>query len=351
MAGRRRSQLLAEELASNPSVVLGDRHRSRHVFERLCRLTDELTTNGDRGSLRAAQRAVRIAGRLAGPRRCELCRRPFPGPPPKTEESARAFARLAAALRLDGRCGHADKALAFALATDPTDEIRGDLHRRRALLRVYQERWRQALADARTGLRLATPGRRRALALLALGTVFYYTDRFEQAIKRLEEAVETLDPACEHQFTGALVCYATALTKGSDENARAGLRVCADCRARLKPRHRMQRAKLWWVEGLLHHRLGESRKAWQALNRARLALIALRAAPEVAAITADMARIAPLPHAVANMCHEAGKAIPEYHPLAPQLRGLRHAARQKIPAAAGVLREAASRLANCPPAC
>ncbi len=351
MGGRRRSQQLAEELATNPSVVLGDRHRSRHVLERLCRITDELTTNSDRGSLRAAQRAVRIAGRRAGPGRCALCRRPFPGPPSKTEELARAFARLAAALRLRGRYDHADKALAYALGMDLTEEVRGDLHRRRALLRLYQERCDEALADARSGLRLATPGRRRALALLALGTVFYYSSRFEEAIKPLGAAVKTLDPTFEHQFTGALVCYASALAKGTDEHVRAGLRVCADGRARLKPQHRMQRAKLWWVEGLLHHRLGESRKAWQALNRARLALIALRAAPEVAAITADMAGIAPLPHAVGNMCHEAGKAIPEYHPLAPQLRTLSHAARSKIQAAAGVLREAAARLANCPPAC
>ncbi len=75
----------------------------------------------------------------------------------------------------------------------------------------------------------------------------------------------------------------------------------------------------------------------------------MRSAPEVAAITADMARIAPLPRAVASLCHEAGKAIPEYHPLAARLQALNDAETPEIPAAAGVLREAAADLARCLP--
>ncbi len=232
---------------------------------------------------------------------------------------------------------------------DPPAQIQGDLYRRRTHLRIYQERWAEALADAHTALRLSPPGHRRALALLALGTALYEMDSVDEAIKRLKEAVQTLDPVFEHEFIGALICYANALAKGTDEDVREGLRVCADARSRLKPQHRMQRAKLWWVEGSLRHRLGEERKAWQAFNTARLSLVAMKAAPEVAAITADMARVAPLPRTVANMCHEAGGAIPVHHPLALPLQTLREANRGQIPLVAGRLREAAERLAACPP--
>ena len=112
----------------------------------------------------------------------------------------------------------------------------------------------------------------------------------------------------------------------------------------------MQRAKLWWVEGLLHHRLGNDWEAWRALDTARRSLMALNAASEIGAITADMARIAPLPRAVKNLCHEAGQLIPSYHPLFEPLQALRRANQPQIPAAAGALREAAASSAVCPPA-
>jgi tetratricopeptide (TPR) repeat protein len=199
-----------------------------------------------------------------------------------------------------------------------------------------------------------------AFGLIGLGSILYQTDFFEEAIRRLEEAVLTLDPALEHEYTGALICYANALTKGTDEDARKGLEVCAKARKRLKSTHKIQRAKLWWVEGSLYYRLGENRDAWRCLNIARLALVVMKFAPEVAAITSDMARIAMQAHigstaagspaAIENMCYEASKAIPEYHPLAVPLQTLRNAGRSEIPAAAGRLREAAGQLAACPPA-
>jgi tetratricopeptide (TPR) repeat protein len=347
--GRTRAENLAEEVAFSLSVRLEDRHESPHVFDKLCRIVDEMTTSGNRDSLRAARRAVRIAGRLASPGRCKLCQRPFPGTLRKTVELARGFARLAAALRLRCRYDHADAALRTALKMDPTDEIRGDLYRRRGLLRISQERKAAALADTRAALELAPAGRRRAVALLTLGNILYRTSFFEEAIQRLEEAVLTLDPAWEHQYTGALICYANALTKGTGKDARKGLEICAKARRRLKSTHKMQRAKLWWVEGTLYHRLGENRDAWRCLNISRLALVVMKFAPEVAAITSDMARIAMQPHTVENMCYEANKAIPEYHPLAVPLQALRNAGRSEIPAAAGVLRKAAEGLAACPP--
>lgn len=349
MGGRRRSEQLAEELATSPSARLGRHHVTPNVFDRLCRTSGEMTTNGDRAGLRAAQRAIRIAGLLIGPLRCESCQRAFPVKGRKSPRLARGFARLAAALRLRGRHDHADKALMVAFRMEPPDEIRGDLYRRRALLRVYQERFEEALADARVGLRMATPGHRRGRALVAMGIVSFETGAFADAITYLEEAVRKLDPDFEHEFIAGLICFANALAKGTDDDVEEGIRVCSEARARLRPRHKMHRAKLWWVEGLLLQRLGESRRAWQALNTARLSLIAMNAAPEVAAITADMAQIAPLPRAISNMCHEAGKVIPEYHPLANSLYVLRCARQPGIPAAAGALREAASRLAACPP--
>jgi tetratricopeptide (TPR) repeat protein len=349
MGGRKRSEDLAEQLAFHPVVRLGEHHETPYIFDRLCLIIDAMVTNGDRDSLRAARRAVRIAGRLAGPGRCKLCAQRLPGSRPKTVELARGFGRLAAALRLWGRYGHAEAALVTAFKMDPPTEIQGDLYRRRAILRLYQEQEPEAVADACTALLLATPGQRRGRALKTLGVASYETGSFKESILHLEEAVETLDPDLEHSFIAALVCYANALAKGTGEDVRKGLTVCAKARGRLKKSHKIQRAKLWWVEGLLYHRLSADRDAWRCLNTARLSLVLMKIAPEVAVITADMARIAMQPHTVENMCFEAIKAIPDHHPLSEPLQALRCAGRSEIPAAAGVLREAADGLAVCPP--
>ncbi len=129
---------------------------------------------------------------------------------------------------------------------------------------------------------------------------------------------------------------------------RRALKLCAKARSLLKPRHKMQRAKLWWAEGLLHLRLGHRSRAWRALNTARRSLIALEAAPEVAAIIADMARVDPEPLAIRHICQEATQVINGRHPLTRPLRALSRAAREVIPKAAAALREEAGRLASCP---
>ncbi|MCP4660304.1 MAG: hypothetical protein GY856_33300 [bacterium] len=206
----------------------------------------------------------------------------------------------------------------------------------------------EATDDSWTAVRLAMPGPRRARAVKTLGIASYYAEAYGDAIKWLTEAVDTLDPDLKHEYTAALGSFAAALAMSTDDDARWALRICAQARARLKGRHKMQRAKLWWIEGLLHHRLGDDVEAWQALDIARRSLIALRVAPEVAAITADMARISPQPRAIRHLCHEAGKVIVASHPLAEPLRAVASAAQEAIPAAAAALRKAASGLALCP---
>ena len=111
---------------------------------------------------------------------------------------------------------------------------------------------------------------------------------------------------------------------------------------------RLQRAKLWWTEGLLHYRFGDFKAAWWALDVARRSLVALKAAPEIAAVTADMAQISPQPLAVRHLCYEAAEVITAPHILAEHLRTLESATQEEIPAAAAALREAAVRLAPCP---
>ncbi len=77
---------------------------------------------------------------------------------------------------------------------------------------------------------------------------------------------------------------------------------------------------------------------------ARRSLIALEAAPEVAAIIADMARVNPEPVAIRLICREAAQLITGRHPLTKPLRALARAAKQVIPEAAAALREEAARL-------
>ncbi len=335
----RRSKRLALELSEDPLVRLGERHLSRHVLRRLCDEADVKTSCGDPDGLRVARLAVQLAGRLLHLDRWQ--RRPS-----VSTELARAFARLAAALRMAGRLDHAERALTIAREVVPA-HLEGDLYRRRAWLRIYQRRLPEALRDAQRAVEL-TRGREHALALGTLGSTLYYLGDYRGAIDRLAESLTGLDPEDEYRYCGLLVSYVGALAKGTDADARRALELCPELRSKLKDRHKSQRARLWWSEGLLHARLGNEQKAWWSLDIARRSLIGLKAAPEVAAVVGDMAAVSGEPLAVGHICGEAEDVIAEAPPLAGPLRDLARAARELIPEAAAALRQAAHLLAPCP---
>ncbi len=176
----------------------------------------------------------------------------------------------------------------------------------------------------------------------------YYSADYRAAILELEKCLASTDPDAETAYCNAIQNYATALAQGTDEEMQEALELCAKARSLLKRRHKMQRAKLWWTEGLLHHRLGHLKRAWRALNTARRSLIALHAAPEVAAIIAGRARVSPKPLAIQQICREASWLIGDRHPLAHPLRALARSAKDWIPEAAAALRRQAAMLAPCP---
>ncbi len=335
----RKSQKLAQELARNPGAGFGERHLSRNVLRHLCAEADELIGSGDERGLRVARLCCRLAGRLtARPRRCL-----HPG---RCEEWALGFAQLAAALRSEDRLAHAERALQIAFDA-ATPELEGDLYRRRAWLRLYQGRMDDARDDARQGV-LLTTGRDHARALGTLGVVLIYRGEHNEAIHQLELCLETTLPEDEHRYCNALHNYALALSKGDSEQAEKAVELCGKLRSRFKNQHKMQRAKTWWLEGLLHERLGDADTAWRTLDIARRSLAFLGAAPEVAAIVADMARVSPQPLAVQHICYEAAKVIPDAHPLAVPLGGLAGACEEGILDASATLRQAASSIVSCP---
>ena len=330
MAPPRRSVRLARELAFDPAARLENRHVSPHVLRHLCRLADDKISCGDPDWLRVVRLGCRIADRL------------------RTDEArALSFAPLVTGLALTNRLGHAERAVEIALAAAPT-HLKGDLIRRRSIVRMYQGRLSEALEDARTAVELAAGGRSHAVALEVLGIVLYYRGETRAAIRELARALAETDPDADILYDIAIQNYANALGQGTDEEAARALELCAELRSRLKDRHKVQRAKLWWTEGLLHYRFGDLQAAWWALDIARRSLVALKAAPEIAAITADMAQISPQPLAVRHLCYEAAEVITAPHPLTGYLRTLESAAEEEIPTAAAALREAATRLAPCP---
>ncbi len=257
-----------------------------------------------------------------------------------------SFGRLASALRQAGRLNHSERALKIAFADAP-DGLRGYLLRFRCYLRIYQECLPEALEDAEAAVEL-TSGVDHAKSLGALGAALFYSGRRREAISAYEQCLAETDPNSEQAYCNAIQNYATVLAEGTDEEARKALELCDEARSRLKPRHKMQRAKLWWTIGLLHLRLGDHRRAWRALDTARRSLIALQAAPEVAAIIADMARVAPQPLAIRQICHEASEVITGRHPLTRPLRALARATEELIPKTAAALRREACTLAPCP---
>ena len=211
---------------------------------------------------------------------------------------------------------------------------------------MYQGRLAEAQEDSVAAL-AQTTGVEHARALEASGAVAYYRGEFRTAIRQFGKCLKATHPD-DGRYCTAIQNYATGLAQGTTEEMQKALALCARARAMLKPRHKIQRAKLRWTEGLLHFRLGRRTKAWRALNTARRSLIALRAAPEVAAIIADMARVSQRTLAIREVCYEATEVITGRHPLARPLRALARAAQELIPDAAATLRRQASSLAPCP---
>ncbi len=328
MAPPRRSVLIARQLAEDPDAGLSDLHESPHILRHLCGMADEKTTCGDRDGLRVARLCCRIAGRL------------------KTDEAlASSFARLGTALRAANRLDHAGQALRIGLELAPP-HLEGDLLRRRAWVRIWEKRYAEALADAEAALE-RTHGAEHAKSLEALGVAHYYRGDNRTAIEVLGRCLAAVDPDSGTFYCNAIHNYAAALAEGTDEEAARAVELCAELRPLLKYRHKRQRAKLWWMEGLLQHRLGDSRTAWRSLNHARRALVAMEAAAELAGLVADMARVSPEPIAVRLICDEASEVI-VHGPLRRRLESLATAAREMIPQAAAALRDAASRRAPCP---
>ncbi len=329
MAPPRRSERIARELAADPAARLESRHFNPFVFRHLCNLADDAVSYGSADSLRLARLCCRIATRL------------------KAEDArAHGFARLASALRLANRLGHAERTLKIAFAAD-RPHVQGDLLRRRSILRIYQGRLAEAHEDAEAAL-AQTTGVEHARALEASGAAYYYRGEFRTSIRQFGRCLAETHPDNDVDYCNAVQNYANGLAKGTGEEARKALKLCIEARAGLKPRHKMQRAKLWWTVGLLHLRLDDHEKAWRALDIARRSLIALEAAPEVAAIVADMARVAQQPFAIRQLCLEAAGLITGCHPLKRPLQDLARAARERIPEAAEALRREACAIARCP---
>lgn len=329
MAPPRRTQRIAEELASGCSQQLRPEHINPNVLRRLCRLGDDRMMCGDRDSLRIARLCCRIAGQLGTP-----------------DARARGFACLASALRLANRLDHAEQALDVGLTDAPVDR-RGDLFRRRAYLRISQQDYSGALIEATVATR-CTSGYENTRALAALGIAFGYGGNHSAAVDALGQCLAKTHPDDTIPYCNAIHNYATALAYGSDADAAQAVTLCAALRPKLKYRHKMQRAKLWWTEGLLHERLGDGKAAWRSFDTARRSLVAMEAAPEVAALVADMARVSSQPPTIRMLCDEVAALIAAPHPLTAPLQTLAGAAREMIPEAAAALRAAASRLAPCP---
>jgi hypothetical protein len=329
MSRPRKSERLARELALDATIELNEDHENPYVLRRLCDLAEEKMTAGDTDCLRIARLCCRIASRLGS-----------------DEARALGFGRLASALRLVDRLDHSEIALKIAFDVAP-DHLVGYLVRFRCYLRIYQGRLGDALKDARAAVELST-GADHARALSALGIVLGYQGDTQGAIHAHEQCLVETDPDAKNAYCNAIHNYATSLSRGTDKQARKALDLCAEARSKLRRRHKMQRAKLHWTEGLLLLRLGDHQNAWLALNVARRSLIALRAAPEVAAVVADMARVDPEPLAVRQVCYEAADVIVAPHALSAPLRALASAEREVIPEAAARLRRAAGASTACP---
>ena len=256
MARPRKSVTVARDLARVPHPRLNRHHESPHVLRRLCAIADEKTNCGDKDGLRVAALCCRLAQRLDD-----------------ADGRVLAFARLATALRFAARFRHAELALDIAFSFG-FEHLKGDLLRRRAWLRSYQQRYEEALTDAKAAAEL-TAGPDHAKSLEILGITCHHLDDYRGAIRDLGACLAETDPDAKIPYCHAIHNYATALAKGTDEEAARAVELCAELRPRLKHRHKMQRAKLWWTEGLLHKRLGDPLAAWRCLNNARSAFVAM----------------------------------------------------------------------------
>lgn len=173
--------------------------------------------------------------------------------------------------------------MAFEL-TDDCSHCLPELYRRRAYLRRDQKRCEEALSDAEK----TEPFWRHVVR----AHVFIEKEDFPQVVESCESALGLLtpeDPRYDYvQFNLAVaVCY-------TDDSLAAVQRVrgiLRQVRGKKEFRHGVGHAKLVWLDGQVHFRLGANARAETLFKQGLEELTELGLVQEKAALSADAARV------------------------------------------------------------
>ena len=231
---------------------------------------------------RIAATAVRLARRLKAP-----------------DLLPRAFGALGSFHRTLGDFEKSDVTyrLAWGMAgEDPA--VRADLYRRRAYLERDLKHYEKALVAVERALALFKELQDRAgigKTFLCRGSIHFERGEIPLAVADISEALRLLSPLDSQRFyQTALFNLATALSRGTIAEVERAAMTMREVRQHFRGVRGLtvERAKLTWLEGMVLYRLGCDHRAEKLLLQARDALRKLKMPQEIAAITADLARIA-----------------------------------------------------------
>ncbi|MEM6456312.1 MAG: hypothetical protein AAF772_14550 [Acidobacteriota bacterium] len=305
-----------------PRVLLQPRYWTAEFFDRYLETCDEWLANDPLAGRIMAAVAPRLAERID--ERCRL----EPDAVSAPFLHVRAHLVHASALRAAGDLTESELAFEAALqamvasAAEMPLSLWRDLQLRRAHLRMVQGRFAEAgrLVDA---ILDHSPEEDDAhvhgRARLLRGSLCVCLERHDEALAELSAALRHLDArrsprayhAAIHNFAGTLTVSANH--PGALAQALNHLRQAR--RSGQFGRRSVPKLKLRWIEGLILMRVGATRRAERAFERARRGLAELGAAWEVVAIAVDHSELLMLEDRFEELEQLAAEIFPQIDTL------------------------------------
>ncbi|MCP3962328.1 MAG: hypothetical protein GY719_31175 [bacterium] len=255
-------------------------------FER----TEEVTFCDPQAGLKLARVAPRLA--MAVPESNGAA-----GRREHNERVARAYSLLGSAQRVAERHHDADgsfqKALQICTRRKISGTCRVEIYLRLAVFRSCQKRFTEAfqlVARSTSLCESENDDKWLSVTLATRGAVCARARLFPEAVSVLSEVLGNyrLSPRVEYSATHNL---AYAVSEAANPNLESALEHLRKARRLLGPRRSVQKCKLYWVEGLIHIRLGRTERAERLFRKALAGFEKFEAPYETALVGLDLSAL------------------------------------------------------------
>ncbi len=215
------------------------------------------------------------------------------------ERLVRAYATLGGAYRAVGRPddGNEPYRRALKLSSTISPLAQADLYQRLAALRAYQKRFDDATMLLEKAIGVFREHERYdelGCAFAVLSFAHIEAERYSETLKAASEALCYTDPKKnERVHYSALHNFICAAIRSTDLEALGAAWPKIREARRLIRRHRrsLPKLKLYWVEGLLLHKLHLTKRAEQLYEKARKGFVELDAVYEIALVDLSLSTL------------------------------------------------------------